>query len=87
MQAWRWIAGISSRHVAVRGDEEALSQVVLNLLLNAIEAAQQNGLAQTDRGHVCVEVGITNSDEAELIIADSGAGPAESVPDRCSSRS
>jgi signal transduction histidine kinase len=72
---------ISSQQLIVRGDEEALIQVVLNLLLNAVEAAQQNGVAQADRGRVAVDVRITNQDEAELTVADSGAGPAEAIVD------
>ena len=70
---------ISSEHVLVRGDEEALSQVVLNLLLNAIEAAQQNGLDGQSERRVAVHVGITPEHAAEITISDSGKGPAESV--------
>ena len=40
---------MASGHLFVSGDEEALSQVVLNLLLNAVEAAQQNGIATAGR--------------------------------------
>jgi signal transduction histidine kinase len=72
---------ISSQQLIVRGDEEALIQVVLNLLLNAIEAAQQNGIAQADQGRVVVELALTSREVAELAIADSGDGPAESVAD------
>ena len=45
---------ISTEHLNVRGDEEALSQVVLNLLLNAVEAAQQHGLERQGQSRVCV---------------------------------
>ena len=48
---------ISTQRLAVRGDEEALSQVVLNLLLNAVEAAQQNGIKQRKPSCVRIEVG------------------------------
>jgi signal transduction histidine kinase len=72
---------ISSQELIVRGDKEALIQVVLNLLLNAVEAAQQHGVAQASRAQVVVEVRIKIDEVAELIIADSGAGPSETVVD------
>jgi C4-dicarboxylate-specific signal transduction histidine kinase len=71
---------IATDCVSVSGDEEALSQVVLNLLLNAVQAAQQNGIQRQEAQRVCVEVGTTAAhDEAEIVISDSGAGPAGSV--------
>jgi signal transduction histidine kinase len=70
---------ISTEHLSVRGDAEALSQVVLNLLLNAVEAAQQHGLERQDQSRVCVHVNSTAEGVAEIVISDSGAGPAESV--------
>ena len=47
---------IATEHIAIDGDEEALGQVVLNLLLNAIEAAQQDGVKRAKRGVVMVEL-------------------------------
>ena len=70
---------ISRQHPSVSGDQEALSQVVLNLLLNAVEAAQQDGIDRPGQSRVCVEVDTTANDDAEIVISDSGAGPAESV--------
>jgi len=70
---------ISTEPLSVRGDEEALSQVVLNLLLNAVEAAQQNGINQHAEGRVCVQVNGSAADAAEIVISDSGAGPADVV--------
>jgi signal transduction histidine kinase len=69
---------ISSEHLYVRGDEEALSQVMLNLLLNAVEAAQQNGIGSQNSGRVCVEVG-SAAGTAAIVISDTGVGPAKSV--------
>jgi signal transduction histidine kinase len=70
---------IASRQLVVRGDEEALCQVVLNLLLNAVQAAQQNGLHEHKQSRVCVEVGTAMDERAEIIVSDSGAGPADAV--------
>lgn len=70
---------ISTDRLTVCGDEEALSQVVLNLLLNAVEAAQQNGINQHAQGRVCVQVNGAAADAAEIVISDSGAGPADAV--------
>lgn len=70
---------ISTTHLSVSGDEDALSQVVLNLLLNAVQAAQQNGLERQGQRRVCVQVSTTADQVAEIVISDSGAGPANSV--------
>jgi signal transduction histidine kinase len=70
---------VKAGNICVSGDEEALSQVLLNLLLNAIEAAQQNGVQRQEQRRVCIEVGTTAGRGAEIVISDSGAGPAESV--------
>ena len=71
---------ISTEHVSVSGDEEALSQVVLNLLLNAVEAAQQNGIAAAGAAaRVRARSARRRTHAAEIVISDSGAGPAESV--------
>jgi len=70
---------IAAQKLLVSGDDEALSQVVLNLLLNAVQAAQENGIERPERRRVCVDVGATTDNAAEIVISDSGAGPAESV--------
>jgi len=51
----------------------------LNLLLNAIEAAQQSGIHRSTQSRVCVEIGGAANETAELTISDSGAGLAETV--------
>ena len=78
---------IASRRLVICGDEEALGQVVLNLLLNAVEAAQQNGIGRSGQSRVCVDVSVTSDDTAELIVCDSGAGRTWRSPGRSSSRS
>ncbi|HVT30942.1 MAG TPA: HAMP domain-containing sensor histidine kinase [Lacipirellulaceae bacterium] len=70
---------VASGHLVMRGDEEALSQVVLNLLLNAVQAAQQHGLQHRVQPRVCVEISATTDDRGEIIVSDSGAGPADAV--------
>jgi len=70
---------VPSEYVSINGDEEGLTQVVLNLLLNAIEAAQQSGIHRSTQSRVCVEIGGAANETAELTISDSGAGLAETV--------
>jgi signal transduction histidine kinase len=70
---------VSAGDLYVNGDEEALSQVILNLLLNAIEAAQQNGLERDQQRRVCIEASRKSDDAAQIVISDSGAGPGDSV--------
>jgi signal transduction histidine kinase len=70
---------ISAGPLTIRGDEEAIQQVVLNLLLNAIEAAHQHGIKGHGERRVCIDVGKNSDDVAEMVISDSGTGPAESV--------
>lgn len=61
----------------VMADPEALAQVVLNLLINAVEAVQQNddGTPRT------IEISLHQTDlqEAALFVRDSGPGPKNSV--------
>jgi signal transduction histidine kinase len=70
---------IASQQLSVSGDEEALSHVVLNLLLNAVEAAQQSGIERPGQSRVCVEVGRAERDIVELVVSDTGAGPSDAV--------
>lgn len=72
---------LTAEPLCIRGDEEAMQQVVLNLLLNAIEAAQHNGIKQRNEPRVCIEIGklTNNANAAEIVIRDSGAGPADGV--------
>jgi nitrogen-specific signal transduction histidine kinase len=72
--------------VRVMGDPDALSQVIVNLVLNAIEATTQgppaNGQPRPPR-EVRVRLGRDeSSDFARLEIQDTGPGPASEVRDR-----
>jgi signal transduction histidine kinase len=70
---------IAAGSLAVSGDEYALGQAVINLLLNAIEAAQHQGIKAHAPGRVSVQVGAHAEDTAEIVISDSGVGPANGV--------
>jgi signal transduction histidine kinase len=75
--ALRWTP--ASRPVTVRADPEELSHAVLNLLLNAIEAAQ-SGAASGATPAPEVQVALNSSEHtASLTVSDTGAGPAEDV--------
>lgn len=65
--------------VTVLGEREGLEQLIINLLLNGIEAASQ-GEAESDipiRVHVAVQV--KDTDWVELVVRDSGPGPCDAV--------
>jgi signal transduction histidine kinase len=70
--------------IRVRGDENGLSQLVVNLTLNAIEAA--SGPSRTSPHEPAVEVRVlvdaNNRNTARLEVLDSGPGPAADVQDR-----
>jgi nitrogen-specific signal transduction histidine kinase len=65
------------------GDESGLAQLVVNLTLNAIEAAAG---APSRRGTPTVEVRLVHADDrrniALLEVADNGPGPGADVRDR-----
>ena len=65
--------------VEILGDPDALQQMLINLLLNAIEAARLNSEGER---RVVVEVTRTDDDQASLIVKDSGHGPASDVEPR-----
>ncbi len=70
----------------VAGDADDLAQAVVNLLLNAVEAAAEAGTAQTagqNTPRVSIQFTSANvSGEVRLEILDTGGGPAEQVRDR-----
>jgi signal transduction histidine kinase len=65
--------------LAVRGDAEALRQTLVNLLLNAVEAAGRHG---GPPGKVAVELRRGAGDRAAVTVKDSGPGPAPDICDR-----
>lgn len=65
--------------VEVTGEPDSLRQLLLNLLLNAIEAATDPGGKQ---GIVKVRVDRTESSQPRLCVLDSGAGPSPQMASR-----
>ncbi len=63
--------------ILVLADQEALGQVVLNLLINAVEAVQQNG----DDVYRAIDVSLKKFDDAaaEFVVRDTGPGPKNSL--------
>jgi signal transduction histidine kinase len=65
--------------VPIFGNAERLAQTVINLLVNAIEAAETAGPGGTSPARVRVEVASPTSERTLLRISDTGSGPAENV--------
>jgi signal transduction histidine kinase len=65
--------------VTVDGDDEALGQAIVNLLINAIEAVQQPGGGEPRCVHV--KLHSINPGFAELVVADNGPGPLAALAD------
>jgi C4-dicarboxylate-specific signal transduction histidine kinase len=63
--------------ILVLADQEALGQVVLNLLINAVEAVQQN----SDDMRRAIDISLRKTDDAraELVVRDTGPGPKHSL--------
>jgi signal transduction histidine kinase len=68
----------SSEQLVVWGDSESLAELLVNLILNALEAARQNGDVPPK---VVVEAG-GEKDRAVLRVLDTGVGPAVAVQQR-----
>lgn len=65
--------------VMIPGDREGLEQLMVNLLLNGIEAAANaNQDSKTERS-VQVRVNVHGTQSAELVVQDSGPGPSEQI--------
>ncbi len=64
--------------VIVLGDCEGLEQLIINLLLNGIEAAAQ-GPGEARLVSVCLAG--KDADQVELVVQDSGLGPCDGVKD------
>jgi signal transduction histidine kinase len=66
----------ADNELLVFGDGDALSQVALNLILNAIEAVQHEPGNVAVARRVTVELSRTEHDDVELAVGDTGPGPA-----------
>lgn len=62
--------------IVIHGDKDGLGQVALNLILNAIEAVQQHPGDRSATRRVTVELRRSETDDAELVVSDTGPGPA-----------
>jgi signal transduction histidine kinase len=74
--SWR----AASRPPVVNGDDEALAQAVMNLMLNAIEAVQHLGADVARR--VAAEISDRRPGFAEFVVSDNGPGPASAVAEQ-----
>jgi len=63
----------------ISGHASALGQLIINLLLNAIEAATQGAVQSSVPGRVVVEVAARPPDAVSLTVSDSGPGPANNI--------
>lgn len=72
----RWTPPTSP--IAVHGDREELQELLVNLLLNGIDAAAQFQSA-THRGWVRVELDQAVPNRVRLRVLDSGPGPADTI--------
>jgi signal transduction histidine kinase len=66
----------------VRGDSAALSQLAINLLVNAIEAAAQETVQINSAGLVVVALERQSAQCAVLTVSDSGPGPPSEIQDQ-----
>ncbi|HYO24706.1 MAG TPA: HAMP domain-containing sensor histidine kinase [Lacipirellulaceae bacterium] len=67
---------VAPEEIVVWGDSEGLGQVALNLILNAIEAAQHDCGGPAHARVVSVELGLAGG-AVELAVSDTGPGPPE----------
>ena len=65
--------------IRVEGDWQSLRELMLNLLLNALEATR--GM-RDDGAVVIVETGVVDNGQAEIRVKDSGPGPAAATRER-----
>ena len=68
--------------IMVLANADSLGMVFVNLLLNAVEAAQKQGVASASSAQVQVSIQHSPTDQAELIVCDSGEGPALQVAEK-----
>jgi signal transduction histidine kinase len=69
-------------HSEIVGDAAALNQLVINLLLNAIEAASNAHATSNLPGRVVVALSEQTPGRITLSVSDSGRGPADKVRDK-----
>ncbi|TWU29237.1 sensor histidine kinase [Bythopirellula polymerisocia] len=65
--------------IKVLANADTLSMVIVNLLLNAVEAAQRHSVNSYTPPQVLLSVGRSSDNQAELLVCDSGDGPATTI--------
>jgi signal transduction histidine kinase len=65
--------------LAVTGDTPGLSQLLINLFVNAIEAAGQGAVRSETPGRVTIALSRCAADQIALTVCDSGPGPPEEI--------
>jgi signal transduction histidine kinase len=78
----QWLPREGAAHVV--GRSERLGQAIVNLVLNAVEAAAARAAIDPDRraARVTIELSREFGERLRITISDNGAGPAEAVRDR-----
>lgn len=71
-----------ARPLWISGDADSLEQLLINLLMNAIEAAADEAVQATDQGSVILRAAASGDKSVRLEVIDSGPGPAAEVGDR-----
>jgi signal transduction histidine kinase len=66
----------------VLGDAERLGQMVINLLINAVEAASLDRARSRGPAQVRVELAVPSSGRVRLAVSDTGSGPPAGVEQR-----
>lgn len=77
-----WNDTAAHEELSVNGSPDLLNLLVMNLLVNAIEAASQGKVQANSAGRVTIELSRRSPDQLELTVSDSGPGPAVDVQDR-----
>ncbi|QEG34110.1 sensor histidine kinase [Bythopirellula goksoeyrii] len=65
--------------IKVLANTDTLSMVIVNLMLNAVEAALKHSVKSAAQPFVRLDVGLSTDNQAEVLVSDSGGGPAETV--------
>lgn len=65
----------------VTGDSSALSQLLINLLVNAVEAAEQGVVREGVPASVAIELARSDHEHLLLTVSDSGTGPPNELGD------
>jgi signal transduction histidine kinase len=72
----------AEKKILVLGNRDSLGMVLVNLWLNAIEAAQKQATLSDESPQVCVSLRQDSEQWAELQVSDSGAGLPKAVAEK-----